>query len=101
MDVGHGDDGIIAVDVLPAIARLAEDGVAIVVVKGADALDGVGLVLVDRGAASPPRRFRRRPVDHMTHDIGKRVDQMARDRSVVRGPLWPVSRWRSSGMSSR
>lgn len=36
---------VVAFDVLPGLARLAENGVSIIIFKGADAFDGVGLFL--------------------------------------------------------
>ena len=58
VDLGHLlGGGIVAVDVLPGIALLAQDRGPIVVLEAADALDGVGFDLWSRRSG------------HMTHDM--------------------------------
>jgi hypothetical protein len=45
VNLGHLLAVVIALDMLPGLTSLTEDGVAIIILKGADAFDGVGLVI--------------------------------------------------------
>jgi hypothetical protein len=45
VNLGHLSTMVVALDVLPCLASLAEDRVPIVILKGTNAFDGVGLVL--------------------------------------------------------